>query len=530
MASTESDTRTPSPDHCERKRPLDGDSDLSDRKKSHFTGDGSIYLKVLVPSVAAGAIIGKGGETIAQVQKEVNARIKMSKANDFYPGTTERVCLIKGTTESVMSMLSFIMEKIRDKPDPNAKPAMDFDSKTPAERDKQVKILVPNSTAGMIIGKGGGFIKQIKEESGAYIQISQKAKDQALQERCITVIGDSDCNKKACGMILSKIAEDPQSGSCLNVSYAEVTGPVANFNPTGSPYAHNGGSGNSGGYSPVHNGNGVAAPYVDNMSVNLNVGLGLSPPNPAVLNQLLDHLRSSLRNAGYPEQSLSEVGQAINTLASYGMIGMNFHNSSSADVGGNWITSHNVTSSEGVSSSSPGPFGPIGSSPHRYNESSFDPFRRTYQTPLPLNNNSFGLGSPHSPVAQDRTTDSINTSPRGSETSRAELQVGEHIVGAILGPGGKALLEIQHFSGANIQISKKGIYAPGTRNRWVTISGTPNAISTAQYLIEQRISEEEAKRARHHSSTAAAVLNPSSTPIVPIPPQASSTLHSALPI
>ena len=50
--------------------------------------DGSIYLKVLVPSVAAGAIIGKGGETIAQVQKEFNARIKMSKANDFYPGTT----------------------------------------------------------------------------------------------------------------------------------------------------------------------------------------------------------------------------------------------------------------------------------------------------------------------------------------------------------------------------------------------------------------------------------------------------------
>jgi RNA-binding protein Nova len=49
-----------------------------------------------------------------------------------------------------MSMLTFICEKIRDKPDPNAKPAMDFDSKNPAERDKQVKILVPNSTAGQI--------------------------------------------------------------------------------------------------------------------------------------------------------------------------------------------------------------------------------------------------------------------------------------------------------------------------------------------------------------------------------------------
>lgn len=55
----------------------------------------------------------------------------------------------------------------------------------------QVKILVPNSTAGMIIGKGGSYIKQIKEESGSYVQISQKAKDVSLQERCITVIGKS---------------------------------------------------------------------------------------------------------------------------------------------------------------------------------------------------------------------------------------------------------------------------------------------------------------------------------------------------
>ena len=46
----------------------------------------NIHLKILVPSIAAGAIIGKGGETIAQVQKDAGARVKMSKANDFYPG------------------------------------------------------------------------------------------------------------------------------------------------------------------------------------------------------------------------------------------------------------------------------------------------------------------------------------------------------------------------------------------------------------------------------------------------------------
>jgi RNA-binding protein Nova len=53
----------------------------------------------------------------------------------------------------------------------------------------QVKILVPNSTAGMIIGKAGNYIKTVKEESGAYVQVSQKAKDINLPERCVTISG-----------------------------------------------------------------------------------------------------------------------------------------------------------------------------------------------------------------------------------------------------------------------------------------------------------------------------------------------------
>ena len=55
-----------------------------------------VHLKVLVPSIAAGAIIGKGGETITQIQKETGANIKMSKANDFYPG--ERFLLFISTS------------------------------------------------------------------------------------------------------------------------------------------------------------------------------------------------------------------------------------------------------------------------------------------------------------------------------------------------------------------------------------------------------------------------------------------------
>ncbi len=54
----------------------------------------------------------------------------------------------------------------------------------------QVKVLVPNTTAGMIIGKGGNYIRQIKEHTGAYVQISQKSKDLNLPERCITIAGE----------------------------------------------------------------------------------------------------------------------------------------------------------------------------------------------------------------------------------------------------------------------------------------------------------------------------------------------------
>lgn len=56
---------------------------------SHLTGETATtyHFKTMVPSVAAGAIIGKGGETIASLQKDAGARVKMSKSHDFYPGT-----------------------------------------------------------------------------------------------------------------------------------------------------------------------------------------------------------------------------------------------------------------------------------------------------------------------------------------------------------------------------------------------------------------------------------------------------------
>ncbi|CAH2044877.1 unnamed protein product, partial [Iphiclides podalirius] len=296
----------------------------------HIAVEPTYHFKVLVPSMVAGAIIGKGGETIAQLQKDTGARVKMSKSHDFYPGTTERACLITGSVDGIMMVLDFIMEKIKEKPE-LVKPFPEgVDTKMPQDRDKQVKILVPNSTAGMIIGKGGNYIKQIKEQSGSYVQISQKAKELSLQERCITVVGEKENNKKACLMILSKVVDDPQSGSCPNVSYADVAGPVANYNPTGSPYAVPTTESHALGGSVAGVG-GVGS--VGSVLVNGAAGLGalslslsLAPPGtppPSPLTQhTLDHIKVALRQAGYSEAGISEIGAALSLLVKHGVLGL----------------------------------------------------------------------------------------------------------------------------------------------------------------------------------------------------------------
>lgn len=582
------------------------------------------------------------------------------------------------------------MEKIKEKPDPNAKIAIDFDNKLPAEREKQVKILVPNSTAGMIIGKAGSFIKQIKEDSGAYVQISQKSKEHALAERCITVIGELDNNKKACAMIISKIVEDPQSGSCLNLSYADVTGPVANFNPTGSPYANTGsggGSQNSG--HPHHHhhhhhhqqnvnqsntsysSNGSLNSLSPTLSNNFNSAqatgnpanmmqfssMNLGPAIPTNSAQMIESIKTMLRVSGYSEEAVSEISSAMNTLANYGLLGLclglqgmfnglngtpvfgnlgmslagqnapqgtncdlnisavpagsNGHLYGSAAAAAAVAAAGNVAAAAldcgaaGAPTPSNNLFGPVGSSTantiglanHNTAPGSqvgppavghvnpntpaaafgspngargaahvvtdrlgmpdgFDPFCRSspslgspgtgsvvgvsapitngsngvmntsngalQQHPMTVvNQNSFGLGTTvltgsASPLRKSPTPNDQPQSQHGSEVkSHVEVEVGDHIVGAILGHGGKALVEIQRISGANIQISKKGDYAPGTRNRIVTISGSPTSVTNAQYMIEQQLSEEEAKR-RQNSNNLSSVhdlmLNPCAAP------------------
>jgi len=118
------------------------------------------------------------------------------------------------------------------------------------------------------------------------------------------------------------------------------------------------------------------------------------------------------------------------------------------------------------------------------------------------NNPGLNLNRAISPSALSSSNNSSaafnNTNTYGLVTNQnedlVELEIQENAVGAVIGPAGRSIIELQQFSGARIQVSKKGAFSPGTRNRIVSISGPQQSVATAKYLIEKKIQEEDGKR------------------------------------
>ncbi|XP_060744071.1 RNA-binding protein Nova-2 isoform X1 [Tachysurus vachellii] len=458
-----------------RKRPLETPTEASSTKRTNTGEEGEYFLKVLIPSYAAGSIIGKGGQTIVQLQKETGATIKLSKSKDFYPGTTERVCLIQGTVEALNSVHDFIAEKVREMPQSAAKtePVSILQPQTTVNPDriKQAKLIVPNSTAGLIIGKGGATVKAVMEQSGAWVQLSQKPEGINLQERVVTISGEPEQNRKAVEIIVQKIQEDPQSSSCLNISYSNVTGPVANSNPTGSPYA------NSAEVMPA-----AAAAAAATASSLLGqaslAGVGAFP---------------TAAMSSFSGNDLLAITSALNTLASYG------YNTNSLGLGLNPAAASGVLAAVAASANPAAAAAANLLASYANDASTSTGHPATGLGGFTLGSLAAATGATNGylSAASPLVASSLLATEKLAEGAKdvVEIAVPENLVGAILGKGGKTLVEYQELTGARIQISKKGEFVPGTRNRKVTITGSPAATQAAQYLISQRITYEQGVRA-----------------------------------
>ena len=291
------DSEHGSTDHSNKRKSDDDSSYHSSKRCNSSSKSGEVHIKFLIPSSVAGSIIGRGGDRIAQIQNDANVRVKMSKANDYYPNTNERVCLVIGTIEAVLQAFRLICEKINEKCENQKRSESELH-----ERLNLIKLVIPNNTAGFLIGRGGSFVKQIKEDSGAFVQISSKTTD--LPERIVTIEGSHEKRFKALDIVVNKIADDPLHNSVTNLNYSDYMG-----HQSSQDFGNQSLSASSNDISSMAN----YLAGLNNLAlliINCGGAFHMTP----------DNLKNALRNAGYSSASSQEIIEALNVLLRYGLI------------------------------------------------------------------------------------------------------------------------------------------------------------------------------------------------------------------
>ncbi|EOY18873.1 PREDICTED: protein BTR1 isoform X2 [Theobroma cacao] len=206
MESTES-SYVSSPEAARKRSPPPPKSPTSETAEKHT------YIRFLVSNAAAGSVIGKGGSTITEFQSKSGARIQLSRNHEFFPGTSDRIIMISGTIDEVLKAMELILAKLLNE--------LNIEDNDDVEPRTKVRLIVPNSSCGSIIGKGGATIKSFIEDSQAGIKISPQDNNfYGLNDRLVTLTGTLDEQMRAIDLILSKLSEDPHYLQAMHAPFS----------------------------------------------------------------------------------------------------------------------------------------------------------------------------------------------------------------------------------------------------------------------------------------------------------------------
>ena len=70
-------------------------------------------LKLLIPSLHVGHVLGKGGSYVNELRSTYKGHIAFSPAQPLYPGTEDRVCLLTGTVQQITDLSYQILNRVR---------------------------------------------------------------------------------------------------------------------------------------------------------------------------------------------------------------------------------------------------------------------------------------------------------------------------------------------------------------------------------------------------------------------------------
>ncbi|CAG7868826.1 hypothetical protein BRARA_F00947 [Brassica rapa] len=164
----------------------DDDDDLGDKQ--------TVTVRMLVPSDQIGCVIGKGGQVIQNLRNETNAQIRVIKDNLPACALTlshDELLQIIGEPLIVREALYQVASLLHDNPSRFQHSLLSSPSTlmhqplisshrnhAAARRDLAdatefcVCFICPAENVGGVIGKGGGFINQIRQETGATIRVT----------------------------------------------------------------------------------------------------------------------------------------------------------------------------------------------------------------------------------------------------------------------------------------------------------------------------------------------------------------------
>ena len=200
----------------------------------------TLTIRMIMTGKEVGSIIGKGGEIINNIREESSAKIHISDGS-----VPERIVTVTGSTDAILKAFGMICKKLEDDGPPREGGSGGASTSTSKSGSGGVtlRMIVPASQCGSLIGKGGSKIKEIREVTGASIQVASEMLPNST-ERSVTISGPKDAITQCIYHICCVMLESPPKGT--PIPYTPKAGGSL-MSGVGHRGSHHGGRGGPGG-------------------------------------------------------------------------------------------------------------------------------------------------------------------------------------------------------------------------------------------------------------------------------------------
>jgi len=170
----------------------------------------NLTLRMLMSGKEVGPIIGKGGEIINSIREEAAAKIHISDG-----ACPERVITVTGPTDAIFKAYSLICKKLEDEDNARfERRGSEREEEPPRKEGLSLRLVIPASQCGSLIGKGGSKIKEIREVTGCSVQVASDPLPGST-ERMVTVTGSRDSVTQCVYHICCVFLESPAKGTTV---------------------------------------------------------------------------------------------------------------------------------------------------------------------------------------------------------------------------------------------------------------------------------------------------------------------------